>query len=60
VHSGEYLAEKLSEITDPLQITPAVFTITRDKASSNNTMLDEFEAQAEEFKRSNPDWPEQP
>jgi hypothetical protein len=60
VHSGEYLAEKLLEITDSLRITQAVFIITRDNASSNNTMLDEFEAQVEESKRSKPDWPEQP
>ena len=46
VHSGEYLAEKLSEITDSLRITKAVFTITRDNAASNNTMLNEFEVTA--------------
>jgi hypothetical protein len=46
VHSGEYLAEKLSEITDSLKITKAVFTITRDNAAPNNTMLNEFEAAA--------------
>jgi hypothetical protein len=28
VHSREYLAEKLSEITDSLEITPTVFTVT--------------------------------
>jgi hypothetical protein len=46
VHSGEYLAEKLSEITDSLKITKAVFTITQDNVASNNTMLNEFEAAA--------------
>ena len=28
IHSGEYLAEKLVEITDSLGITGAIFTIT--------------------------------
>jgi hypothetical protein len=46
VHSGEYLAEKLSEITDSLKITKAIFTITRDNATPNNTMLNGFEAAA--------------
>ena len=46
VHSREYLVEKLFEITDSLKITKAVFTITRDNASPNNTMLNEFEAAA--------------
>jgi hypothetical protein len=46
VHSREYLAEKLSEITDSLKITKAVFTITRDNAALNNTMLNDFEVAA--------------
>jgi hypothetical protein len=48
IHSREYLAEKLLEITNSLNITHAVFTVTRDNASSNNTMLAEFEAAAKE------------
>jgi hypothetical protein len=28
IHSSEYLAEKLAEITDSLGITGAIFTIT--------------------------------
>jgi hypothetical protein len=58
VHSGEYLAEKLSEVTDSLKITKAVFTITRDNASLNNTMLKEFEAAALFYEDG--DCPEQP
>jgi hypothetical protein len=46
VHSGECLAEKMSEITGSLKITKAAFTITRDNATPNNTMLDTFEAAA--------------
>lgn len=46
VYSREYLAEKLSKITDLLKITKAVFTITRDNATPNNTMLNEFKAAA--------------
>jgi hypothetical protein len=60
VHSGEYLARKLSEITDSLKITHAIFTITRDNASSNNTMLREFEAAAEEYRSLILDFPQQP
>ena len=54
-HSSEYLAEKLFEITESLGITPAVFTITRDNASPNNTILDEFEAKTEDSRASKPD-----
>jgi hypothetical protein len=39
IHSGEYLAEKLVEITDSLGITGAIFTITRDNATPNDVML---------------------
>jgi hypothetical protein len=60
VHSGEYLAEKLSEITDSLRITNAISSVTRDNASSNNSMLDEFESLAEDYKRSHPDDAYQP
>jgi len=44
VHSGVYLAKKLLEVTDRLQITCAIISITRDNAKPNDTMLDEFEA----------------
>ena len=53
VHSGEYLAEKLSEITHSLKITKAVFTITRDNAAPNNTMLCNFEATASFYEDDN-------
>lgn len=51
VYSREFLAKKLSEITDSLKITLAVFTITRDNAVLNNSMLDEFELLVEEYKK---------
>ena len=60
VHSGKYLAEKLSEITDSLGITSAIFTVTQDNAISNNSMLDEFESIAEEYKQSKPESVQQP
>ena len=44
VHDGQYLAEKLVEVTDRLQITCFIISVTRDNASPNNSMLDEFEA----------------
>jgi hypothetical protein len=44
VHDGLYLAQKLLEVTDKLQITCAIMSITRDNASPNNTILDEFKA----------------
>jgi hypothetical protein len=59
VHSREYLAEKLSEITNSLKITKAVFTITRDNAASNNTMLNEFEAAVSFYEDRDRDCPEQ-
>jgi hypothetical protein len=46
VHFREYLAEKLSKITNSLKITKVVFTITRDNAALNNTMLNDFETAA--------------
>ena len=60
VHSREYLAEKLSKITDSLEITPAVFTVTRDNAALNNSMLDEFESLVEEYRKLMPNSPQQP
>ena len=43
IHSGEYLAEQMMSVTDDYNITPAIFTVTRDNASSNTTMLLEYE-----------------
>jgi hypothetical protein len=60
VHSREYLAEKLSKITNSLKITKAVFTITRDNVASNNTMLNEFEAVASFYEDGDGDCLEQP
>jgi hypothetical protein len=60
VHSREYLAEKLSEITDSLKIIKAVFTITWDNAKPNNTMLNEFEVAVSFYKDEGGDCPEQP
>jgi hypothetical protein len=48
VHSGAYLATKLLAVTDRLNITCAILAITRDNASPNDTMLDDFEAEVEE------------
>jgi hypothetical protein len=47
IYSGKYLASRLLEITDSLEITRGVFTITRDNVSANNTMLKEYEAESE-------------
>jgi hypothetical protein len=44
IHDGVYLCEKLLEVTNRLGITCAILAITRDNASTNNSMLDEFEA----------------
>jgi hypothetical protein len=60
VHSREYLAKKLSEITDSLKITKAVFTITQDNAALNNTMLNEFEAAVSFYEDGDGDCLEQP
>jgi hypothetical protein len=46
IHSGEYLAEKLVEIIDSLDITGAIFMVTRDNATINDVILREFEAEA--------------
>ena len=47
-HSGVYLATKLLEVTDRWKITQSVISITRDNASPNDSMMDEFEAAVEE------------
>ena len=46
IHSGEYLAEKLIEISDSFNVAPAVFVVTQGNASPNNVMLREFEAES--------------
>jgi hypothetical protein len=43
IHSGEYLAEQLLAVTDDYQIRHAVFTVTRDNASNNTAMLEQYE-----------------
>jgi hypothetical protein len=43
IHSGEYLAEQMINVTDDYHITPAIFTCTRDNASANTAMLLEYE-----------------
>jgi hypothetical protein len=52
IHFREYLVEKLSKIIDSLEITYTVFIVTRDNATSNNSMLDEFESLADEYWKS--------
>jgi hypothetical protein len=44
VHDGHYLCTKLLEVTNRLGITCAIISITRDNVSSNDTMLEMFEA----------------
>jgi len=43
VHSGKYLCQKLLEVTNRLDITCSIISVTRDNASPNDTMLQEFE-----------------
>ena len=43
IHSSEYLAKQLINVTNDYSITPAIFTVTRDNASTNTTMLLEYE-----------------
>ena len=52
VHSGKYLAKKLLEITNGLDITKALFTVTRDSASSNTEMLRWVEEDAKQLEES--------
>jgi hypothetical protein len=56
VYFKEYLAEKLFKITNSLRITKAVFTITRDNAVFNNTMLNEFKAVVSFYKDGDKDY----
>jgi hypothetical protein len=46
IHSSEYLADKLKSITNSFGVTQAVFTVTRDNASANDVILNNFEAEA--------------
>ena len=48
IHSGEYLARELAAVTDSFEITGAIFTCTRDNASTNTVMLAEYEKLASE------------
>ena len=56
IHSGEYLADQLLTVTDSFSITTSVFTITRDNASNNTTMLMSYE----EASKSKPKTLQQP
>jgi hypothetical protein len=47
-------------VTNEFDITEYIFTVTRDNASPNNTMLDQFEATAEEQREGKPDNLQQP
>ena len=49
IHSGEYLADQLIAVTDDMGITSGVFTCTRDNASSNTVMLQEYEKRASNY-----------
>jgi hypothetical protein len=44
VHDGQYLVKKLVKVINRLQITCFIIFITRDNASPNNSILDEFKA----------------
>lgn len=46
VHSGEYLARVLLQVTEEFEITKSIFTVTRDNAAPNNVMLRHFEIAA--------------
>ncbi len=46
VHSGEYLAETLFAVIQDFNITPSIFTITRDNAAVNLNMLQNFHLDA--------------
>ena len=43
-HTGSYLCKKLLEVTDRMEISHAVISVTRDNAAPNDTMLYEYEA----------------
>lgn len=60
IHSSKYLSDELVAITNNFQVTQAVFIVTRDNASPNDVMYNNFEAEARRERMSAPDWPEQP
>jgi hypothetical protein len=60
VHSREYLVEQLLSVTNDFNITEYIFTITRDNASPNDSMLDQFEETVEEQRHEKPENLQQP
>ena len=60
LHSSEYIAEQLLSVTDDFNITEYIFTITRDNATPNDSMLDVFEEIAGEQRDQKPDNLQQP
>jgi hypothetical protein len=60
IHDGEYLVEQLLSVTNDFNITEYIFTITRDNASPNNSMLDQFEETAIEQRHEKPENLQQP
>lgn len=50
VHSDKYLAEKLVKVTNDFGITSSIFTITRDNATNNDSMLNSFEGATDGIK----------
>ena len=60
VHSGEYLAEQLLSVTNNFNITEYIFTVTRDNASPNHSMLDQVEATVRDQRDEKPNNLQQP
>lgn len=60
IHDREYLAEQLLSVTNNFNITEYIFTITRDNASPNNSMLDQFEETVTEQCHEKPENLQQP
>ena len=60
IHDREYLAEQLLSVTNDFNITKYIFTITRDNASPNDSMLDQFEETAKEQCYEKPENLQQP
>ena len=54
------MAQELIKVTNSLDVTGSVFTVTRDKARTNDFMLREFEAEASFQQMGSQEWPEQP
>ena len=59
IHSGEYLANKLLSTTNSFNITNSVFTVTRDNAIPNNTLLFNYKSDAYTQRIEGPDRLEQ-